>query len=132
MRRAGIVIASVIAVGLVTYAALRPSGGWVPKAVTKDTTCEVKGVVGSDASCEIVVRNTGFATLTLGRASAPNGVAVEGARTSIGWLRRQTIRVVVNTDALAGKGTFPLKIPTNDPKRKELDLEVKFDIRAYL
>src|SRR5262245_24374641 len=132
MRRTWIVLVCLFAVGLVAYSVLRPAGGFTPSADTPETSCLVTAIVGDKATCEIVVHNNGWGTLALGGAKAPAGVKIEGVNTTVGWLRQTSVRAVVDTDAIAGKGNIPFKVQTNDAKRPELALEVKFDIKAYL
>jgi hypothetical protein len=132
MRRSMIVVTSVLGLGLIAFIAVQLSGGLVPRAVTPKASCLVEAVVGNQASCEIVVRNGGWRTLTLGMVKTPSGITVEGARSNIGPRREKTIRVVVDTNVVVGKGAIPVAIQSNDPKRPELALEVKVDVRAYL
>jgi hypothetical protein len=135
MRRWSIVAGFVIAVGVVAviaFPAIRPSAVFVPKAVTPASSCQIQAVVGDNASCEIVVRNGGWRTLTLGKAKTPPGLTIEGAGSSVGPRGTTTIRAVVDTNVVVGKGSIPVAIRSNDPKRPELALEVKVDVRAYL
>jgi len=135
MRRWSIVAAFVVAVGLVlviAFPAIRPSAIFVPKAVTPSSSCQIQAVVGDNGSCEIVIRNGGWRTLMLDKAKAPPGLTIEGAGSSVGPRGTTKIRAVVDTNVVVGKGSIPVTIRTNDPKRAELALEVKVDVRAYL
>jgi hypothetical protein len=135
MRRSAVVLTGVVGAGVIAAIAVtasQSSGILVPEAVTPASSCEVQGVVGQEAACEIVVRNGGWGTLALGHPKAPNGIRIDGANSTIGPRGKTTLRAVVDTNVVVGRGTIPVTIPTNDAKRPSLALEVKVEIKSFL